>query len=187
MELFFFRGGYGGLSLVEEDVANLCFVVRKAELRNAGGWAKLVAAMLDENPHLQSCLQDAKPLWDKPLAISFIPYGYLARPSDGPWRVGDQAAVIPSFTGDGMAIALHSAARAVEMYFNRETAPRYHQRLRDQLRPGMSLAVFLSRTLTAGPGYRLAPLILSLFPHAVRWIATATRIPEKDLLALRTS
>src|SRR5262245_33103427 len=43
--------------------------------------------------------------WSRPLAIASIPYGYVAT-GGGPWRIGDQAAVIPSFSGDGIAIAL---------------------------------------------------------------------------------
>jgi menaquinone-9 beta-reductase len=43
------------------------------------------------------------------LAIASIPYGYVQNRSIGLWCIGDQAAVIPSFSGDGIAIALHSA------------------------------------------------------------------------------
>ncbi len=35
------------------------------------------------------------------------------------WALGDQAAVIPSFTGDGMSIALHSGCLAAAMYLQR--------------------------------------------------------------------
>jgi menaquinone-9 beta-reductase len=133
LELFLFPGGYGGLSIVEEDIANLCLVARSLELRKVGGLARLLETILDENRHLQSCLQDAMPLWEKPLAISPIPYGHFAGLSAGLWCVGDQAAVMPSFTGDGMAIALHSGALAVQMYLNHETANRYHDLLHTQL------------------------------------------------------
>lgn len=185
IELFLFTGGYGGLSIVEDDIVNLCLVVRGPELRKVGGWAKLLETILDENRHLQSCLQDSKPLWEKPLAISPIPYGYFAGLSDGLWCVGDQAAVIPSFTGDGMAIALHSAALAAQMYLNRETASRYHKLLHAQLGRTMSVAGFVSRMMVTRFGRRLVPLSLALFPNVARWIATSTRIPEEYLLSLQ--
>jgi flavin-dependent dehydrogenase len=186
IELFLFPGGYGGLSLVEEGVANFCLVVRRSGLRKAGGWTELLSKLLDENPHLALRLEDAMPLWERPLAVSSIPYGYLAGRPFGLWSVGDQAAVIPSFTGDGMSIALHSAALATQMYLAGECADQYHRKLHAHLSRSMALATALSRTMITGAGRTLAPIGLSLFPNAMRWIATSTRIPEQALLQIDT-
>jgi len=186
MELFLFQDGYGGLSLVEGDVANLCLVVRRSRLHKIGGWTELLAAILKENPHMRHCMQNATTLWARPLAISPIPYGYLAKRPGGIWRVGDQAAVIPSFTGDGMSIALHSATLAVQMYLAGETADAFSQQLHRQLHRGMALATLLSRMMVTGGGRRLAPVALSLFPDAMRWIASSTRIPDNALIDAST-
>jgi flavin-dependent dehydrogenase len=185
IELFLFPGGYGGLSLVERDVANLCLVVRQAELRRIGGWQELLASVLDDNRYLMQRLQGAKALWDRPLAISSIPYGHLAGQSFGLWCVGDQAAVIPSFTGDGMSIALHSAALATAMYLAGEGAEQYNHRLHAQLSRGMGLSTCLSRSMVTKAGRSLALVGLSVFPKAMRWIAASTRIPKQAILAPR--
>lgn len=182
MDLFLFRGGYGGLSLIECDFANLCLVVQRSRLRKIGGWTRLFAALLCENPHLMQRMQGASPLWERPLAVSPIPYGYLAGRPDGIWCVGDQAAVIPSFTGDGMSIALHSAALAAASYLGGVSADDYHQQLCTQLNRGMSLSISLSRAIVSPSGRKFAPLALSLFPNAMRWIAASTRIPNRALL-----
>ena len=182
MELFLFPGGYGGLSLVEDDVANLCLVVQGTALRRIGGWSEQLAALLEDNALLRQRLQGAKALWERPLAVSSIPYGYLAAGISNLWRVGDQAAVIPSFTGDGMSIALHSGALAAQMCLAGGSAEDYHRRLRAQLKNGMTLAVQLSLGMVTGAGRTLAPLCLSLFPNAMGWIAASTRIPEQALL-----
>jgi flavin-dependent dehydrogenase len=182
MDLFLFRGGYGGLSLVEDDTANLCLVVRRSELRKLGGWGELLAALLNQNRHMRMRLEDAQPLWERPLAISSIPYGYLSGRPEGVWCVGDQAAVIPSFTGDGMSIALHSGALAAQMYIKGVSAEHYHRALELQLKRGMSLATLLSRSMVTTVGRELAPLGLSLVPNAMGWIARATRIPKNALL-----
>jgi flavin-dependent dehydrogenase len=183
IELFLFPGGYGGLSLVERDAANLCLVVRQAELRRIGGWQELLASILGDNRHLKQRLQGAKALWDRPLAISSIPYGHLAGQPFGLWCVGDQAAVIPSFTGDGMSIALHSAALAAEMYLAGGSAEQYNHRLHAQLSRGMSLATRLSGSIVTEGGRSLALFGLSLFPNAMRWIAASTRIPKQAIFA----
>jgi len=187
MELFLFPGGYGGLSLVEGDKATFCFVVRRSALRKTGGWTELLRSLQDDNPHLAERLQGAVPLWERPLAVSPIPYGYLARRPFGLWSVGDQAAVIPSFTGDGMSIALHSAALAARMYLSRETTKQYYQELHHHLSRRMSLATALSRAMVTSFGRAMVPLGLALVPQAIGWIASWTRIPHQAMVANPTS
>jgi hypothetical protein len=157
-------------------------VVQRAELRRLGGWMQLLAALLDQSPLMKQRLRGAQALWQRPLAISPIPYGYLAARPRGLWCVGDQAAVIPSFTGDGMSIALHSASLAAQMYMAGESTHEYERCLQMQLNRGMSLATWLSRAMVTAAGRELAPFGLSLFPQALGWIAASTRIPERALL-----
>jgi menaquinone-9 beta-reductase len=183
MELFLFRGGYGGITLIENGLANLCLVVRRAVLHEAGGWAELLETIRESNRQLRSKLEGAKPEWERPLAIGWIPYGYSARGLPGVWRVGDQAAVIPSFTGDGMAIALHSGALAAEMYLTGMCAEDFQRRLGQQLQNGMRLAGVVSRAMVTPAAQRLALGLLPAVPQAMRWIAGKTRVPGRVLLA----
>ena len=183
MDLYLFPGGYGGLSLVEGGVANLCLVVRRTTLRPSGGWPQLLALILRDNRHLRQILLGATPLWPRPLAISPIPYGYLIRKSSGLWCVGDQAAVIPSFTGDGISIALHSAALAAQMFLTGSSDADYNRALRDQLTRPMNLATSLSRAAVTSAGRAAALVALTLAPNAMRWVAESTRIPQSSLVS----
>jgi flavin-dependent dehydrogenase len=182
MDLFLFSGGYGGLALVEKDAANLCLVVRRSRLRRLGGWPDVLAALREENALIGRRLAGARALWERPLAISSIPYGYIATRNTGAWCLGDQAAVIPSFTGDGMAIALHSGALAAQMCLDGGSADQHQRMLRAQLRKGMWLATWLSRAMVTTAGRELAPLALAVLPQATGWIARSTRIPHDALL-----
>lgn len=181
MELFLFRDGYGGLALIENDIANLCFVVHQRRMRALGGWPELLSAIRNEVLAIDRILQGANPCWPKPLAISPIPYGYIAQASNGIWRVGDQAAVIPSFTGDGMSIALHSAELAADMYLAGRTPDEYLARLHTHLHSGMRFATALSRAMVTTTGRVSAPIALSLARGAISWIAGKTRIPNRAL------
>src|SRR5690606_30511457 len=72
--------------------------------------------LADQSPALAARLADlpADPRID---AIGHIPYGWRARHSwPGLYRLGDQAAVIPSLAGEGIGIALASAQRAVQCW-----------------------------------------------------------------------
>lgn len=183
MDLYLFPDGYGGISLVENGIANLCLVVRRSVLQGLGGWPHLIENILQSNRHLHWLLDDAAQLISRPLAISPIPYGYLSAESDGPWRIGDQAAVIPSFTGDGMSIAMHSATLAAQMFLAGRSSAEYTAALRAQIRRRMSLAAWLSQACVSPIGRAAALKFLPLAPVLLRWIAAATRIPTSSLLA----
>ena len=93
MDLYLFSGGYGGVSLIENGIANLCLVVRRSTLRRVGAWPELFEEILRENRCLRRLFKNGRALWPRPLAITPIPYGYLATESRGLWCIGDQAAV----------------------------------------------------------------------------------------------
>ncbi|MDQ2924439.1 MAG: FAD-dependent oxidoreductase, partial [Acidobacteriota bacterium] len=134
-ELMLYPGGYGGIQPVEGGLANLCCVVQQRYLPRIGNrWEGLLAKMQQDCPHLAIRLAGAEPLLAKPIAITHIPYGYVRRTTEnGLYCIGDQAAVIPSFTGDGISIALHTARCAVAAYLAAEPAALFQAKLRSAL------------------------------------------------------
>jgi menaquinone-9 beta-reductase len=184
VELMLYRGGYAGLQPVEDGVVNLCCLVERAELQRLGGrWENLLAAMQQECWLLRERLQGAKALLAKPLAVSAIPYGYVRETNDGVWSLGDQAAVIPSFTGDGMSIALHSGSLAAAMYLRAETAERFQQQLRGELSQQVALATMVSRGLVWGPSRNVFTVAVRLWPSVLGAMARRTRISDGVILA----
>ena len=183
VELHLLRGGYAGLQRVEAGKINLCVIAPAARYGAAGRAADaLVQALGAEARQLGERLRGAEFLWTRPLAVARIPYGYVHRPAaeDRPsvFRLGDQAAVIPSLTGDGMAIALHSAALATAS----ASSAAYHAQLaRDLARP-MRLAGALHAVLRALPG--TAAAVSALFPALLGAAARQTRVPERALLGV---
>ncbi len=186
VELILFPGGYAGLQAVEGRRANLCLIVRKdAYAARYGSWETLLSAMLERCPHLSMRLDGAACLMEKPLAITGLPYGHVAMESGGVWRLGDQAAAIPSFSGDGMSIALHSAHRAAESYLRGESAQAYQQALAKDLSAQVRRATLLSRMLVSHGGQRLAMACAGLVPTVLPVSAGLTRIPSRALAAQR--
>jgi flavin-dependent dehydrogenase len=181
IELHQFSGGYGGLVAVEGGAANLSLVVRRRLFQQLGSWPALLVHMRARNELLAARLAGAQPAWERPMAVSSIPYGYLARSSDGAWRVGDQVAVIPSFTGDGMAIAMHSACMAVERMSEGRSVVEYQRELAAQLRGGMRIATALSRLMASGIAGFVAPAAMAVLPYLLEPVARATRIPSSAL------
>ncbi len=179
VELILFEGGYAGLQMVERDAANLCFLVAPDRWKRLGGdFAALIANLSAEVPHIGARLSGAVPLLDRPLAISGVPYGYLHRhrgPEAG-WRLGDQAAVIPSFTGDGMSLALHSARLATTALLTGAGQGAYYQRLARDVGGAVGRATWLQRASENGRWRDRAATLLSAAPALFGLGARMTRL-----------
>ena len=177
VELLLYSGGYAGLQPVEDNAANLCCLIDRSELQRIGGrWPDLLRSMQRDCSLLRERLQGASPLLEKPLAISSIPYGYVRPASDGLWALGDQAAVIPSFTGDGMSIALHSGCLAATMFLSGQTAAQFQHQLHQELATQVALATTLSRGLIWEPSRHLFTAAVSIWPQVLGTVARSTRI-----------
>jgi len=182
VELALFEHGYAGLEPVEDGRANLCLLVRQDWVAALdGGWDGLLAAVRVAAPLIDRRLAGAAPCRAAPLAVAQLPFGHLHRAGDGPWRLGDQAAVVPPFTGDGLSVALLSARRAAAMYLAGRTADAFHRDLSVELAPLMRRDMALSRLLTSPAGQRLAVGAGRLAPALLSWGAAATRLPEAAL------
>ena len=176
VELHLFRKGYAGLQLVEGDLANLGLLITRERFRTfANGWDSLLQAFPQEAPVLAERLAEAHPTLAKPLALAAIPYGFQRETTeDGLWWLGDQAAVIPSFSGDGMSIALHSAFRVVEAVLHGGSAAEYQQRLARELWQQVRLATLVSQTMVNAPWLAM---LAARVPSIVDRIARRTRVP----------
>jgi len=185
VELHLFPGGYAGLEPVEDDQANLCLVVRKRALNAAGrSWSSLLESLTTTCPSLSARLKGACPSTEKPLAIAAIPYGYVRARGDGLWRLGDQAAVIPSLAGEGMSIALHSARLAAEVVLAGGTSETYQRALARDVGRQVARATWLSRALVRDWTQALAIQMVLARPKALSLAAAATRLPQQALLGL---
>jgi len=187
VEVVLFRGGYAGLQMIAQEIANLCLVVSRRRFEQVGkSWDSLLGSIVDECPHLGGRLQGAQPLFERPLSIFQIPYGFLYRPvagePQGLFRLGDQVGVIPSFTGEGMSIALHSGCLAASIFLEHgQTASRFHDRIRLDIHRSIQLASGLNRTVRHAAGQQAVFQILRLWPAAMRHVTTLTRVQEASM------
>ena len=118
IELFLHPNGYAGLQPIDAGMANLCFVMGVTTFQTVGAsFAAALAHLRQLMPTLDERLRGAIARWTTPASVAGLPYGYVCRAgdcADGLYRVGDQLAVIPSFTGEEIGIALRSAHLAAE-------------------------------------------------------------------------
>ena len=114
-EIYFYRGGYAGLSRIEGGLSNLCFIVAARDVRaHASDAGRVMREVLMRNRRAACALADAR-VRSEWLAVALESFGrsQLA-PAAGLLAVGDAAAFIDPFTGSGMLMALESGALAAE-------------------------------------------------------------------------
>jgi flavin-dependent dehydrogenase len=172
IELHLYRGGYAGLLLQEDGAANLCLSV--AQARMTGGREALLAGLMREAPLLAERLGGAIPAdWE---AIAGVPYGWRARAAEpGLFRLGDQAAVIASLAGDGIAIALTSAAAAAHACLHGDGAPAFQHAFSARARRPIAIAETL-RHMAEAPVPRTLMLGLAGVPGVAKLAARLTRV-----------
>ena len=178
VELFLFDRGYAGLVRQEDGSLNLCLAVHKSRLADAALRPEtLIAQWGAENPRLGERLASADPV--APIdAIASIPYGWRAiTGTDGLWRLGDQAACIPSLAGEGMGIALASAESAVAAWRRGEGAASWQQRFSDRLSTPMGMARLAWSAAETPLWNARAVALLGHAPRLIDWLARATRVP----------
>ena len=134
-EIYFYKGGYGGLNRVEDGLSNLCFIAAAGDVRaRASDAGRVMREIVASNPRAAETLRHAR-ISSEWLAVRLETFGRGELvPADGLLTVGDCAAFIDPFTGSGMLMALESGELAAQ------TITRFLPALRDGGAPFARLA-----------------------------------------------
>ena len=145
-EIYFYEGGYGGLSSIESGESNLCFIIGAEQVKRCNSDPdRVMREMVMKNPRAAYTLGHATTSSEW-LSASWESFGrQRPAPAKGLLAIGDAAAFIDPFTGSGMLMALESGELAAEVILRhhdrRETTTlvadytnayneRFHARLR---------------------------------------------------------
>ncbi|MEO6613753.1 MAG: NAD(P)/FAD-dependent oxidoreductase [Chitinophagaceae bacterium] len=108
-----FKNGYCGISRIEDDRYNLCYLTTADNLqKNKGDIKAMEKSILCRNPHLQKIFAESKMLFTNPLTISQISFDKKSQVEDHVLMIGDAAGMITPLCGNGMSMALHGSKLA---------------------------------------------------------------------------
>jgi len=110
-----FNGGYCGVSKVENDIINICYLADYATFKKYKNIEEYQKNVLYKNKHLKSVFENSKLLFDKPLTISQLSFDKKEPVENHILMIGDSAGLIHPMCGNGMAMAIHSAKIASEL------------------------------------------------------------------------
>jgi menaquinone-9 beta-reductase len=115
-EIYFYRGGYGGLSSIESGESNLCFIISAEQVKRCNSDPdRVMREMVMKNPRASHTLATASTSSEW-LSASWESFGRQSpAPAKGLLAIGDAAAFIDPFTGSGMLMALESGELAAEV------------------------------------------------------------------------
>ena len=175
VDLYFFPGGYCGVTPVGPDSINACAMVRSDV-------AHTLEEVFTKEPRLQERSRSWKPLFP---TVTTSPL-YFREPqteSNGMMLAGDAAGFIDPFAGDGISLALQSgdlAAQSISTFLRGErsleqTHEQYRTAYQMRFSPAFRNAARLRRALAAPPWIRSTMFVFAGLPGVGKMLVRATR------------
>lgn len=176
--LHHFKGGYCGVSKVENDVVNICYLADYETFSNHKNIDLYESNVVSKNPILKEIIKNALPIFDKPLTISQICFEKKNPVEQHIIMIGDSAGLIHPLCGNGMAMAIHSAKIASELIddqlrtanltrkqFEERYIQEWNRNFKKRINTGRWLANLLQKPVLSGMILRLLitfPLLLKM-------------------------
>jgi flavin-dependent dehydrogenase len=113
-----FKGGYCGVSKVEKNTINLCYITDYDSFKKFKNIDEFQKNVVFENQFLKEVFQNSKPVWSKPLSISQISFESKNPVENHMIMCGDAAGMIHPLCGNGMSMAIQSAQIASKLILN---------------------------------------------------------------------
>ncbi len=175
VDLYFFAGGYCGVTPVGPNSINACAMVR-ADVAHS------LEEVFNQEPQLRQRSRAWKPLFP---AVTTSPL-YFREPeteSDGMLLAGDSAGFIDPFAGDGISLALQSGTLAAESItqFLRDRCSlaqahqQYEVAYRKRFAPAFRNAARLRNALAAPKWVRIAAFAFAGMPGVGKMLIQGTR------------
>ncbi|MEK0316680.1 NAD(P)/FAD-dependent oxidoreductase [Cohnella sp. 56] len=192
VELYFFAGGYLGLSPAGDGIVNAAALIDRRTCGTAPttvqGWLELA---LTRCPALSRRLAGAVPIADSQAAVA--PVRLYGKPVawDGVPLVGDACVTIPPLCGDGMSMALRAAqlcAASADRYLKGELTMAaweadYAHAVRAEFARPLRWGRLLQRVSAHPALARLALAAAARLPGLARRLVLATRLSGREAAA----
>ena len=152
-----FKGGYCGVSKVENNVINICYLADYATFKKYKNIDDYQQNVLYKNKHLKNVFENSNPIFEKPLTISQISFDKKLPVENHILMIGDTAGLIHPMCGNGMAMAIHSAKIASELVLDYHTGKiasrellekKYIKEWNKNFAKRLLMGRFLAKTLT---------------------------------------
>lgn len=104
-----FKGGYCGISKVENDTINVCYIADYKSFKKHKNIDDFQNKVLSKNKYLKEVFDSYEPVFEKPLSISQVSFSAKQAVENHILMCGDSAGMIHPLAGNGMSMAIRSA------------------------------------------------------------------------------
>jgi len=175
VDLYFFAGGYCGVTPVSSNSINACAMVR-ADV------AHTLEDIFAKEPQLWQRSRTWQPLFPT-VTTSPLYFREPVTESNGMLLAGDSASFIDPFAGDGISLALQSGTLAAESisgflqggYSLQQALQQYHAAYRKRFTPAFRNAARLRSALSAPRWVRSAVITFAGIPSVGKMLVRGTR------------
>ncbi|WP_275315935.1 NAD(P)/FAD-dependent oxidoreductase [Tenacibaculum bernardetii] len=113
-----FKGGYCGVSKVENDIINLCYITSFSSFKKYKSIEDFQEQVVFKNQYLKEIFKATTPIFEKPLTISQVSFETKKPIENHLIMCGDSAGMIHPLCGNGMSMAIQSAQIASKLTLN---------------------------------------------------------------------
>ena len=177
-----FKGGYCGVSKVENNAINVCYITEYRSFKKHKNITDFQEQVVFKNKHLRKIFKETSPVFEKPLTISQVSFQTKNPVEDHIIMCGDTAGMIHPLCGNGMGMAISSARLAsvrILQFLNGEIKTREgleKQYLRDwnkefkiRLKAGHFIAWLFRNQTISQIAYSILKRIPSLLPKIIKF------------------
>jgi len=177
-----FEGGYCGVSKVENDLMNVCYLVDYKSFKKYKNIKDHQENVLYKNKELKRLFETSTMVSESALSISQISFEKKDRIANHVLMIGDAAGLIHPLCGNGMSMAIHSAKLASELaiqFLTKELTRAqmeqlYHQQWQQNFKKRLNMGRLLSRILLQPALSRILLRGLVMFPSLMNYIIRQT-------------
>tara|TARA_R110000751_G_scaffold146601_2_gene250919 strand:+ start:171686 stop:172822 length:1137 start_codon:yes stop_codon:yes gene_type:complete len=176
-----FEGGYCGVSKVEDDSINVCYITNFEAFKQYKNIDEFQRKVLYKNTALKSVFENTTSVFEMPLTISQISFETKNPIENHMLMCGDTAGMIHPLCGNGMSMAIRSAQMAsllIIQFFNgaikdREALEKQYLRewnteFKSRLTTGHIIAKLFSYNKLAEVLIRIVKTIPSILPQIIK-------------------
>ena len=158
-----FNGGYCGVSKVENDKINICYLADYETFKQYKNPEDYQQNVVFKNEKLKEIFNNCKLVFEKPLTISQISFDEKQVVENHILMIGDTTGLIHPLCGNGMAMAIHSAkmiSELVDRYLKSEIKNRlnleklytkeWNYNFKNRLKMGRMLSSILQKPILCG-------------------------------------
>lgn len=113
-----FKGGYCGVSKVEKNVINLCYITNYSSFKKYKNIENFQRQVVFKNKFLKEIFNNSEAIFEKPLTISQVSFKTKKPVENHILMSGDAAGMIHPLCGNGMSMAIQSAQLASKLILN---------------------------------------------------------------------